>query len=137
MALFLCCCSAANHVQLFTTSWTAAHQASLSPTISQSLPKFMSIESIIPPNHLTLCHPLLLLPSIFSNTRVFFSESAVHVNSPCAFLLVMFEFLVEFGLTGFHSGMPSSSKFVSKRKHRHPPTHTSTYALSEDTIFTK
>ena len=51
--------------QLFVTSWTAAHQASLSFTISQSLPKLMSIELVMPSNHLVLCHPLLLLPSVF------------------------------------------------------------------------
>jgi len=56
-----------SHVQLFMTPWTAAHQASLSITNSQSLLKLMSIESVIPSNHLTLCHPLFLLPSIFSN----------------------------------------------------------------------
>ena len=54
-----------SHVQLFATPWTAAHQGSLSFTISQSLLKLMSIESMMPSNHLILCHPLLLLPSIF------------------------------------------------------------------------
>ena len=58
-------------VQLFVTSWTAAHQASLSLTISQSLPKFMSIESVMPSNHLILCCPHLLLSSIFAGIRVF------------------------------------------------------------------
>ena len=57
------------------TPWTAACQAALSLTISQSLPKFMSIELVIPSNHLILCHPLLLLPSIFPIIRVFSSES--------------------------------------------------------------
>ena len=56
------------------TPWTATHQASLSFTISQSLFKFMSIESVMPSNHLTLCHPLLLLPSFFPRIRVFFNE---------------------------------------------------------------
>ena len=56
---------------LFVTPWTAAHQASLSFTISQSLLKFISIESVMPYNHLILCHPLLLLPSIFLSIRVF------------------------------------------------------------------
>ena len=54
-----------SHVQLFEAPWTAAHQASLSFTASQSLLKFMSIESVMPSNHLILCRPLLLLPSIF------------------------------------------------------------------------
>ena len=62
------------------TPWTAAHQASLSFTISQSLLKFMSIESVMPFNHLILCCPLLLLPSIFARTRVFSSESALHIR---------------------------------------------------------
>ena len=58
-------------VRFFATPRTAAHQAFLSFTISQSLLKFMSIESVMPSNHLTLCHPLLLLPSIFSRVRYF------------------------------------------------------------------
>ena len=60
-----------SHVQLFATPWTAARQASLSITNSRSLPKLMSTESVMPSNHLILCHPLLLLPSIFSSIRVF------------------------------------------------------------------
>ena len=60
-----------SHVRLFATSWTAAPQASLSITSSQSLPKRMSIESVMPSNHLILCHPLLLPPSIFPGIRVF------------------------------------------------------------------
>ena len=61
-----------SHVQLFATPWTAAHQTSLSCTISWSLLRFLSIESVIPSNHLILCHPLLLLSSIFSSMRVAF-----------------------------------------------------------------
>ena len=60
----------------------AARQASLSLTISQSLPKFMSIESVMLSNHLILCHSLLLLPSIFPSIKVFSSESALHIRSP-------------------------------------------------------
>ena len=62
--------------------WTAARQASLSFTNSQSPPKFMSIESVMPSNHLILCHPLLLLPSIFPSIRVFSNESALHIRWP-------------------------------------------------------
>ena len=62
-------------VQLQATPWTAARQASLSLTISRSLPKFMSIESVMPSNHIILCRPLLLLPSIFPSIRVFSNES--------------------------------------------------------------
>ena len=68
------------HVWLFATPWTAAHQASLSVTNSQSLPKLMSIESVMPSNHLILCHPLLLLPSIFPSSRVFSNESALCIR---------------------------------------------------------
>ena len=69
-------------VQLFVTPWTAAHQASLSITNSQSLPKLMSIESVMPSNHLILCRPLLLLPSIFPSIRVFSNESALCIRWP-------------------------------------------------------
>ena len=69
-----------SHVQLFVTSWTAAQQASLSFTVSQSLLKLMSIESMMPSNHLILCHPLLLLLSIFPSIRVFSNESALCIR---------------------------------------------------------
>ena len=67
-----------SHVRLFTTSWTAAHQASLSITNSQSLLKLMSIELAMPSNHLILCYPLLFLPSIFPSIRVFSNVSFSH-----------------------------------------------------------
>ena len=70
------------HVQLFTTPWTATCQASLSLIISQSLPEFLSTESVMPFNHLILCHPLLLLPSIFPSSRVFSSEVALCIRWP-------------------------------------------------------
>ena len=62
--------------------WTTAYQASLSITNSQSLPKLMSIKSVIPSNHLMLCHPLFLLPSIFPIIRVFSNESALCIKRP-------------------------------------------------------
>ena len=62
--------------------WAAAHQASLSFTVSCSLPRFMPIELVMPSNHLILCCPLLLLPSIFPSIRVFLSESALHIRRP-------------------------------------------------------
>ena len=71
-----------SHVRLFAPSWTAAHQASLFFTISWSLLKFMSIESVMPSNHLILCRPLLLLPSIFPSIRVFSNELALHIRWP-------------------------------------------------------
>ena len=66
----------------FATPWTAARQASLPITNSQNLLKLMSIESVMPSNHLILCHPLLLLPSIFPSIRVFSNESALHIRWP-------------------------------------------------------
>ena len=69
-----------SRVWLCATLWTAAHQASLSITISRSLLKIISIESMMASNHLILCRPLLLLPSIFPNIRVFFEESALCIR---------------------------------------------------------
>ena len=74
-----------SHVQLLSDmkgAWTAAHQASLSITNSQSLPKLMSIELVMPSNHLILCHPHLLLPSIFPSIKVFSKESVLHIRWP-------------------------------------------------------
>ena len=71
-----------SHVQLFVTPWTAAHYASLSVTNSWSLLKLMSIESVMPSNHLILCHPLLLLPSVFPSIWVFSNESVLHIRWP-------------------------------------------------------
>ena len=70
-----------SRAQLFVTPWTAACQASVSITNSQLL-KLMSIESVMPSNHLILCHPLLLLPSIFPSIRVFSNESVLHIRWP-------------------------------------------------------
>ena len=69
-------------VRLFVTPWTAARQASLSITNAQSLLKFMSIKSVMPSNHLILCRPLLLLPSILTSVRVFSKESILHIRWP-------------------------------------------------------
>ena len=72
-----CVVQSLSHVRLFVTPWTAACQASLSITNSQSPPKPMSIESVMPSNHLILCPPLLLLPLIFPSIRVFSNELAL------------------------------------------------------------
>ena len=77
---FHCCCWVTPSCPTLLTPWTAARQASLSFTISQSLLKLMSIESVTPSNHLILCHPLLLLPSIFSSIRVFSNELALCIR---------------------------------------------------------
>ena len=66
----------------FGTAWTVARQSPLSSTISWILFKFMSIELVMPSNHLILCHPLLLLPSIFPSIRVFSNESVLHIRWP-------------------------------------------------------
>ena len=71
-----------SHVRLFVTLWTAARQACLSITNSRSLLKFMSIASVMPFNHLIICRPLLLLPSIFPSVRVFSCESDLHIRWP-------------------------------------------------------
>ena len=71
-----------SRVWLFATPWTAARQASLSITNYRNPPKPMCIESVMPSNHLLLCRPLLLLPSIFSSIRVFSDESALHIRWP-------------------------------------------------------
>src|SRR5574341_1511701 len=71
-----------SHVQLFVTLWTEAHQASLSITNSQSLLKLMSIELVMPSNHLILYHPLLLRPSIFPSIRVFSNKSVLCIRWP-------------------------------------------------------
>ena len=77
------------HVWLSATPWTTACQASLSFTVSLSLLKHTSIESMMPSNHLILCHPLLLLPSVFPNIRVFSSESALHIRWPKNWITVL------------------------------------------------
>ena len=71
-----------SHIRLFVTPWTAAHQTSLSITNSRGLPTLMSIESVMPSNHLIFCRPLLLLPSIFPSIRVFSNESALQIRWP-------------------------------------------------------
>ena len=71
-----------SHVWFFATPWTAARQASLSIANSWSPPKLMSMESVVPYNHLILCRPLFLLPSIFPSIRVFSKESALHIRWP-------------------------------------------------------
>ena len=77
-----CSVQSLSHVRLFATPWTAVRQVSQSNTNSQSLPKLMSTELAMPSNHLILCRPLLLLPSIFPNIRVFSNESALHIRWP-------------------------------------------------------
>ena len=92
-----------SHVQLFATPWTAARQASLSITNSQSLPKPMSIELVMLTNHLILCRPLLLLPSILPSIRVFSNKSALRIRWPkyCSFSFSISPFNEYSGLISF------------------------------------
>ena len=89
-----------SRVRLFVTPWTAACQASLSITNSQSPPKPMSIESVMPPNHLILCCPFLLLPSIFPSIRVFSNESALRIRWP-----KYWSFSIRVSLSNEYSGL--------------------------------
>ena len=118
-----------NHVWLFATPWAAAHQGPLSFTISWSLLKLMSIELAMPSNHLILCRPLLILPSIFPSIRVFSSELAFHTRWPkyWSFILSIspsneHSGFISFGLTGLISLLPKrlsrvfSSTIVQKHQ---------------------
>ena len=93
-----------SHVGLFATPWTAQHQASLSITNTQSLLKLTSINSVMPSNHLILCHPLPLLPSIFPSIRIFSNESAVSqcigASDSASVLPINIQGWVPLGLTG-------------------------------------
>ena len=80
--IYCCYCLVTSHVWLFMTLWTTACQAFLSFTVSQSLLKLMSIELVMPSHHFNLCHPLLLLPSVFPSIRVFSNESAFRIRWP-------------------------------------------------------
>ena len=86
----------------FAAPWTAARQASLTINNPQTLPKLMSIESVMPSNHLILCHPLLLLPSIFPNIRVFSNESVLCIRWP-----KYWSFRYNISLSSEHSGLIS------------------------------
>ena len=106
-----------SHIQLFATPWTAACQAPLSYTISWSLLTFMSIDSVILSNHLILCYPLFLLPSVFPSIGVFSNESALHISWPKYWSFSFSispsnEFQVWFllGLTGLTSCCPRESQ---------------------------
>ena len=91
-----------SRVQLFVTPWTAAWQASLSITNTQSPPKPMSIESVMPSNHLILCGPLLCLPSFFPSIRVFSNESAICIRWP-----MYWSFSFNISLSNEHPGLIS------------------------------
>ena len=91
-----------SQVQLFATSWTVTGQASLSITNSQSLLKLMSTESVMPCNHLILCHPLLHKPAIFPSIRVFYDELVLHIRWP-----KYWSFSFKISLSNEYSGLSS------------------------------
>ena len=91
------------HVQLFTTTWTAACQAPLSITNTQSLLKLTSIESVMPSNHLIICYPLLLLPSIFPSIKVLSDDLVLYIRWP-----KYWSFTFSISLSNEHSGLVSS-----------------------------
>ena len=98
-----------------STLWTAAHQASLSFTISWSLLKLMSVELMMPSNHLILCHPLLLLPSIFPSIRVFSNESALCIRWPLKYWSFSFSISLPMNIQGwFPLGLTGLIPLLSK-----------------------
>ena len=116
-----------SHAWLFVTPWTAARQASLSISNSQSLLKLMSIESVMPPNHLTLCYPLLLLPSIFPRIRSFtrsqlFERGGQSTGASASVLPKNIQDRFPLGLTGFISLL---FKGVSRPTSQFKSTHSS------------
>ena len=118
-----CCCSVVSHVRLFATPRTAACQASLFFTVSQSLPKFTSIELVIPSNHFIFCHSLLL-PSVFPSLRVFSSELAICIRWPsigasasASVLPVNNQGWFPLGLTGFNFSLFSSRWWLHRGIH--------------------
>jgi len=117
-----------SRVWLFATPWTVARQASLSITNSQSLLKLMSIESVMPSNHLILCHPLLLPPSVFPSIKIFSKELSVHTGgqsiraSASAWVLLMnIQCWFPLGLTGLISlqskGLTRGFSSTTTQKH--------------------
>ena len=107
-----------SHVRLSATPQTAARQASLSITNSRNLLKLIFIESVMPSNHLIFCHPLLLLPSVFPSTRVFSSESVLHIRWPkywsCSFSISPSVNIQDWFPLGLTSLIPLLSKGLSR-----------------------
>ena len=122
-----------SHVRLFATPWTASCQVSLSITNSQSLPKLMSIQSVMPSNHLILCHPLLLPPSIFPSIRVFSNESVLHmrcqsIGASVSVLPINIQGWFPLGLTGLilqSKGLLRVLSSTTVQKHRFFSVHPS------------
>ena len=137
-----------SHVQLFTTPWTTARQASLSITNSQSLLRLISIESVMPSNYLILCQPLILLPSIFPSIRVFSNESALLIRWPkyWSFSFNISPSIEHWGLISFRmdwldllavQGTLKSLLHTKVQKHQFFSTQHSLYYCMEKTVFHK
>ena len=134
-----------SRVQLFATPWTATRQASLSITNSRGLLKLMSSESVMPSNHLILCCPLLLLPSIFSSVRIFSNESvlatggqSIGVSASASVLPMKIQDLFPLGLTGLISLQSKglSRVFSSTTVRRHQFFSAQPFILSSSHICT-
>ena len=137
-----------SHVQLFAAPWTTACQASVSITNSQSLLKIMSIKSVMPCNHLILCCPLLLLPSVFPSIRVFSSESVLHIRWPkywsFSFSIVLPMYIKDWfplGLTGLISlqskGLSRVFSNTTVQKHQFFGTQLSLWSNSHTWLLDK
>ena len=119
-----CFCSGAQSWILFLTPWTAAGQISLSFNISWSLLKLMSIESVMPSNHLVLCRPLLLLPSIFPSIRVFSSQlftsggQSIGASASASVLPMNIQDCFPLGLTGLISFLSKGDTNTTVQKHQ-------------------
>ena len=136
-----CCCSVAQSFWFFATPWTAARQASLSFTISRSLIRLMSIESVMPSNHLILFCPRLLLPSIFPSTRVFSNGSALCIRWPKYWSFTLASVLpmniqdwFPLGLTGWFPCCPRDSQESSPTAQFKAPNSSSLSLLYGPTL---
>ena len=124
-----------SRIWLFVTPWTAARQAFLSITNFQSLLKLMSLESVMSSNHLILCLPLLLLPSIFPSIRVFFNESVLHIRWPKCWsfsfsISLSNEYSGLFGLISLQSKGLSKVSSIAVQKHQFFSTQLSLWSNS-------
>ena len=117
-----------SHVQLFANSWTAAHQASLSTKNSQSLLKLMSIDSVMPSNHLTLCRSLLLPPSIFPSIRLF-QMSWFFFFFFLSFIFISWRLIISQHCSGFCHTLTWISHGVTRIPHPDPPSQLPLYLI--------
>ena len=131
------CCSVTNHGRLCANPWTAEFQAPLSFTVSWSLFKLMSIELVIPSNHLLFCHSLLLLPSIFPSIRVFSNESAFCLRWPkyWSFSFSISLFNECSGLISFRTDLLVGSPRSPRDSQESSPTHSLKASVLQRSAF--